>query len=84
MVEKMDLIGLDYVWEICINTPETDIAESAISLLLNMTYMFLSSRLKKVPYLTSDLLAVLTCQLLFFYRMFAKQFVCNTGLGHAA
>lgn len=59
MVEKMDLIGLDYVWEICINTPETDIAESAISLLLNMTYMFLSSRLKKVPYLTSDLIALL-------------------------
>jgi hypothetical protein len=59
MVEKMDLIGLDYVWEICINTPETDIAESAISLLLNMTYMFLSSRLKKVPYLASDLLALL-------------------------
>ncbi|KAL4237153.1 Ubiquitin carboxyl-terminal hydrolase 24 [Mactra antiquata] len=48
VVEKADLIGLDFLWELCLNTPdEMMIADSAIQLLLNISYTNLTSRLKK-------------------------------------
>ena len=47
-VEKMDLIGLDFLWKICMNVPDFSIAESAISLLLNVSYINLAGRYKRV------------------------------------
>ena len=47
-MEKLDLTGLDYLWEVCLSTLDTDIAESAISLLMNMSYSNLVPRLKRV------------------------------------
>jgi ubiquitin carboxyl-terminal hydrolase 9/24 len=48
IVEKTDLMGLDFLWELCLNTPDETIADSAIQLLLNMSYTNLASRMKKV------------------------------------
>jgi len=44
----MDLIGLDFLWKICMNVPDFSIAESAISLLLNVSYISLSAKYKRV------------------------------------
>ncbi|XP_060555692.1 ubiquitin carboxyl-terminal hydrolase 24-like isoform X1 [Ruditapes philippinarum] len=49
IVEKTDLMGLDFLWELCLNTPDETIADSAIQLLLNMSYTNLASRMKKDP-----------------------------------
>jgi ubiquitin carboxyl-terminal hydrolase 9/24 len=48
VVEKCDLLGLDYLWEVCLHIPDESIADSAIQLLLNMSYNNLTPRLKKV------------------------------------
>ena len=47
-MEKLDLIGLDFLWQICLNTPDPTIAESGITLLMNVSYSNLTPRLKKV------------------------------------
>ena len=53
VVEKLDLIGLDFLWQICLNIPDPTIAESGIALLMNVSYSNLAPRLKKVrPYLS--------------------------------
>ena len=48
VVEKTDLLGRDFLWEICLNTPDENIADSAIQLLLGISYTNLNSKLKKV------------------------------------
>ncbi|XP_052775472.1 ubiquitin carboxyl-terminal hydrolase 24-like isoform X3 [Mya arenaria] len=48
-VEKVELQGLDFLWELCLNTPDESIADAAIQLLLNVSYNNLTSRLKKDP-----------------------------------
>ena len=48
MVEKAELQGIEYLWEICLNTTSETIADLAVQLLLNMSYMNLTPRLKKV------------------------------------
>lgn len=53
IVEKGDLVGLDYLWEVCLHIPDEIIADAAIQLLLNMSYNSLNPRLKKVCMLTS-------------------------------
>ncbi|XP_062568779.1 ubiquitin carboxyl-terminal hydrolase 24-like [Saccostrea cucullata] len=47
IVEKYELLGLDYIWEICLNTPDESIADKAIQLLLCVSYTNLAVRLKK-------------------------------------
>lgn len=47
-VEKTDLIGLDFLWEICLNTQDVDLSQRAISMLIDMSYVNLAYRLKKV------------------------------------
>ncbi|XP_052274227.1 ubiquitin carboxyl-terminal hydrolase 24-like isoform X2 [Dreissena polymorpha] len=47
IVEKTDLLGLDFLWQLCLNTPDETIASLAIQLLLNVSYTNLASRLKK-------------------------------------
>ncbi|CAH1774066.1 unnamed protein product [Owenia fusiformis] len=49
IVEKMDLKGIDYLWEVCLNTSDTEIAWMAIKLLLKMSYTELNAKLKKDP-----------------------------------
>ncbi|XP_046339329.2 ubiquitin carboxyl-terminal hydrolase 24-like isoform X2 [Haliotis rufescens] len=49
VVEKCELLGLDYLWEICLNIPDETIASQAISLLLSMAYANLNPRIKKDP-----------------------------------
>ena len=49
VVEKTDLLGRDFIWEICLNTPDETIADNAIQLLLGISYTNLNSKLKKVP-----------------------------------
>lgn len=49
VVEKGDLLGLDYLWEVCLHIRDESIADSAIQLLLNMSYNNLNPRLKKDP-----------------------------------
>ena len=50
LVEKPELTGLDFLWEICLNTQDSDIAEQAIDQLMNMSYTNLSPRFKRVSY----------------------------------
>ena len=52
VVEKPELIGIDFLWGICLNTPNNDIAEMAVDLLMSMSYSYLSPRLKKVRHPT--------------------------------
>ncbi|CAL1529935.1 unnamed protein product [Lymnaea stagnalis] len=49
VVEKTELIGLDYLWEICLHVPDEAIAEQAIQMLLALSYTNLNSKLKKEP-----------------------------------
>lgn len=48
VVEKLELAGLDFLWQICLDTPDPMIAESAISLLMNVSYSNITPKLKKV------------------------------------
>lgn len=48
IVEKLDLVGLDFLWEVCLNSVDVSIAEKATSLLMTMSYANLSARLKRV------------------------------------
>lgn len=50
IIEKTELLGLDFLWELCLNVPDENIADCAIQLLLNVSYSNLASRLKKVNY----------------------------------
>ncbi len=47
-VEKTDLIGLDFLWEVCLHTTDPELAEMAISMLHNMSYSNLAPRFKRV------------------------------------
>ncbi|XP_035828590.1 LOW QUALITY PROTEIN: ubiquitin carboxyl-terminal hydrolase 24 [Aplysia californica] len=49
VVEKPDLVGLDYLWEICLHVPDEGIADQAIQMLLALSYTNLNSRLKREP-----------------------------------
>ena len=48
IVEKLDLIGLDFLWELCLRTTNEEIAESAVNLLMIVSYTNLAARLKRV------------------------------------
>ena len=47
-VEKTDLAGMDFLWEVCLNTHDAELSETAISMLIDMAYVNLAYRLKKV------------------------------------
>ena len=47
VVEKADLSGMDFLWELCLSTPSEVLADDAIKLLLNVNYQNLSPRLKR-------------------------------------
>ena len=48
VVEKQDLTGLAYLWQLVLETPYTNIAEEATQYLINVSYSRLSPKLKKV------------------------------------
>ena len=48
IVEKQDLLGLQYLWQLVLDSPYPNIAEDATKYLINLSYTFLSPKLKKV------------------------------------
>jgi len=48
-VEKTELAGMEYLWDIVTNCAQDDIAERAMQLILNTSYLTVSTRLKKEP-----------------------------------
>ncbi|XP_059140581.1 ubiquitin carboxyl-terminal hydrolase 24-like isoform X2 [Physella acuta] len=49
VVEKTELIGLDYLWEICLHVPDEAIADQSIRMLLGLSYANLLPKFKKEP-----------------------------------
>jgi len=49
IVERTELIGMTSFWDIVTDTPNEDIAKMGIEIILNMSYLHVSSRLKKEP-----------------------------------
>ncbi|KAB7497647.1 Ubiquitin carboxyl-terminal hydrolase 24, partial [Armadillidium nasatum] len=49
VVESLEPLGLEFIWEIVLECLDQQLADDAISLLLDMAYMNLSSRLKRDP-----------------------------------
>jgi len=47
-VEKMELVGLDYLWRVVLEVPSEEIAMLAVKKLMELSYIWLSSKLKKV------------------------------------
>lgn len=47
IVERLELTGLDFLWQISLAAPEEEIAELAIDFILDLSYKFLSPKLKK-------------------------------------
>ena len=48
IVDKLDLFGLEFMWQIALETPNEDIAGAAVKQLMRVSYGNLSQRLKKV------------------------------------
>ena len=48
LVDKTDLVGLEELWQLCLNVQDADIAQQAISFLLNNIYINLAPKHKKV------------------------------------
>ncbi|XP_057299797.1 ubiquitin carboxyl-terminal hydrolase 24-like isoform X2 [Hydractinia symbiolongicarpus] len=50
IIEKQDLTGISYLWQLILDTPYINIAEDATKYLINISYSFLSSKVKKTEY----------------------------------
>ena len=48
-VERIELLGMSYFWDVLMETPRDEIAELAVDLVLNMSYLNVTPRLKKEP-----------------------------------
>ncbi|XP_075472164.1 ubiquitin carboxyl-terminal hydrolase 24 isoform X2 [Ascaphus truei] len=46
-VEKLELIGMDFIWKVAVESPDEEIAHEAIQLIINYSYINLNPRLKK-------------------------------------
>ena len=49
VVERTELVGMSYFWDILTETPKEEIANLAIDMVLNMSYLHVTARLKKEP-----------------------------------
>lgn len=47
-VERLDLIGMDFIWRIAMESPDEDIANEAIQLIITYSYINLNPKMKKV------------------------------------
>ena len=52
-MEKMELVGLDYLWRVVLEVPSEEIAMLAVKKLMELSYTWLSSKLKKVIHHTN-------------------------------
>ncbi|KAK4305331.1 hypothetical protein Pmani_022773 [Petrolisthes manimaculis] len=48
-VDKLELTGLEFIWQLVLECQDEQLAEEAMKLLLDMSYMSLSARLKRDP-----------------------------------
>lgn len=48
-VDKLDPLGMEFIWQLVLECQEEQLAEDAMKLLLDMSYMSLSARLKRDP-----------------------------------
>ncbi|TSK58130.1 Ubiquitin carboxyl-terminal hydrolase 24 [Bagarius yarrelli] len=46
-VERLDLIGMDFIWRIAMESPDEDIANEAIHLIITYSYINLNPKMKK-------------------------------------
>ncbi|XP_069185948.1 ubiquitin carboxyl-terminal hydrolase 24 isoform X1 [Procambarus clarkii] len=49
IVDKLDPLGMEFIWQLVLECQEEQLAEDAMKLLLDMSYMSLSVRLKRDP-----------------------------------
>lgn len=47
-VERLDLAGMDFIWRIAMESPDEDIANEAIQLIITYSYINLNPKMKKV------------------------------------
>ncbi len=47
-VERLDLTGMDFIWRIAMETPDEEIANEAILLIITYSYNNLNPKMKKV------------------------------------
>lgn len=47
-VERLDLAGMDFIWRIAMETPDEEIANEAIQLIITYSYTNLNPKMKKV------------------------------------
>ncbi|XP_076873154.1 ubiquitin carboxyl-terminal hydrolase 24 isoform X4 [Brachyhypopomus gauderio] len=46
-VERLDLVGMDFIWRIAMESPDEDIANEAIHLIISYSYINLNPKMKK-------------------------------------
>ena len=49
LVERIELLGMSYFWDVLMESPKDEIADLAVDLVLNMSYLNVTPRLKKEP-----------------------------------
>ena len=47
-MERLDLVGMDFIWRIAMETPDEEIANEAIQLIITYSYTNLNPKMKKV------------------------------------
>lgn len=47
-VERLDLTGMDFIWRIAMESPDEEIANEAIQLIITYSYTNLNPKMKKV------------------------------------
>lgn len=47
-VERLDLAGMDFIWRIAMESPDEEIANEAIQLIITYSYTNLNPKMKKV------------------------------------
>ena len=52
-VERLDLAGMDFIWRIAMETPDEEIANEAIQLIITYSYTNLNPKMKKVSIISS-------------------------------
>lgn len=52
-MERLDLAGMDFIWRIAMETPDEEIANEAIQLIITYSYTNLNPKMKKVSIISS-------------------------------
>lgn len=51
-MERLDLAGMDFIWRIAMESPDEEIANEAIQLIITYSYTNLNPKMKKVSLCT--------------------------------